>query len=489
MKKIKNLILCLSCLMLCIGNVNGDTYQADKKELPYEITSIVKDSSGFTIKGWALFSETQHFSRFTHSYQLRLNSGDHLLKYNSSPKYNDQTDIMRYKGVRICNVKEYNRNAKTCYYSLDYTGFEFKIPYSDLKMGRSYTLTLDVDGIKSRRINLYYPSVVPITARVNDYEYKAISSLNDTKLKVINDSVFVRPYAGSTREVYHDGPYCSYSFLNTLYYANNSVYNRVYEKRVINNNTYYRVASSPSVCIDGHKTVQEGNKYINSWIPSSYVDYSGTPLQIKTRIINTPPILTIKKHPVIYDDQTLNPFDYVSAHDNEEGNLTPRIKLIAGELKKASGIYHLTFSVSDKYGATDKKTMDITVNERLNSTPVITAHDKTIYKYEAFNPLKEVNATDKEDGNLKHKISYSGNVNSDIIGTYPITYYVKDSKGKEATKHININVVTNPRCMIRFIDLNRIFYKEKTPGNWTELIDYLEDQKSSINEPLYKSTL
>ena len=85
--------------------------------------------------------------------------------------------------------------------------------------------------------------------------------------------------------------------------------------------------------------------------------------------------------------------------------------------------------------------------EELNEVPVIQAEDKTLTVGEEFDPLKDVTATDKEDGDLTGKIEILKNtVNMEEVGTYEVTYRVTDSKGASSTKTIFVTV--NPKMDI-----------------------------------------
>ncbi len=77
-----------------------------------------------------------------------------------------------------------------------------------------------------------------------------------------------------------------------------------------------------------------------------------------------------------------------------------------------------------------------------NAAPVIHgAEDKTIEVGETFVPLQGITATDEEDGDLTHKIQFTGNVNINVPNVYTVTYEVTDSGGKKATVEIKVTVV------------------------------------------------
>ena len=73
-------------------------------------------------------------------------------------------------------------------------------------------------------------------------------------------------------------------------------------------------------------------------------------------------------------------------------------------------------------------------------------------------------------------ISYTGYVDTWVLGEYPVTYYVMDSEGLIDTKTIIVKVIRNPREKIRYIDQDKPFYEEPIPKN-TYLFDMLKNPK------------
>lgn len=88
------------------------------------------------------------------------------------------------------------------------------------------------------------------------------------------------------------------------------------------------------------------------------------------------------------------------------------------------------------YTATWKKNL-----EPLNEVPTIQAEDKIITVGDAFDPMKDVTASDTEDGDLTTKLEIVKNsVNTEKVGKYEVTYKVADSKGASTTKTIKVTV-------------------------------------------------
>lgn len=77
----------------------------------------------------------------------------------------------------------------------------------------------------------------------------------------------------------------------------------------------------------------------------------------------------------------------------------------------------------------------------LNHVPTINAGDKILTVGDEFDPLKDVTASDKEDGDITRKVEVLSN-DVDVLraGTYAVTYRVTDSKGASSKKTITVTV-------------------------------------------------
>lgn len=134
-----------------------------------------------------------------------------------------------------------------------------------------------------------------------------------------------------------------------------------------------------------------------------------------------------------------NPLKDVTAVDKEEGKIE-KIEVVKNDVKEQEiGKYEVTYKVVDSYKNETQKTITVTVVE--NQKPVINAEDKTIYLNEKFDELKDVTATDPEDGPIKDIEVIENEVNEKELGSYKVIYQVKDSFGNVVTKEITVTVI------------------------------------------------
>lgn len=103
------------------------------------------------------------------------------------------------------------------------------------------------------------------------------------------------------------------------------------------------------------------------------------------------------------------------------------------------------------YGWTLSKTEDATFTLYTytveNKAPEIKAVDKTIVQGTKIDLLKDVSATDPEDGTIQVTVK-SSNLDIDKVGTYQVTYQATDSKNKTTEKTITITVTENKKPVI-----------------------------------------
>ena len=198
--------------------------------------------------------------------------------------------------------------------------------------------------------------------------------------------------------------------------------------------------------------VADGVWTFKGWTPDQYenvtenVEFVGTwEFKRNASMINRVPTINASDKTLTVGDE-FDPLKDVTATDEEDGDIPLTIENVIenGVNTSEAGVYEVTYKVTDSQGASFIKTIYVTVNpkmEGLNQIPTIDARDKTITVGDEFDPLKDVTATDKEDGDLTSVIAVLKNeVNTTKAGTYEVTYKVTDRQGASSVKTIKVTV-------------------------------------------------
>ena len=155
---------------------------------------------------------------------------------------------------------------------------------------------------------------------------------------------------------------------------------------------------------------------------------------------NNAPVINAEDKAVTINT-TFNELEGVTATDAEDGDLTTSITVKENTVNLAKlGTYKVVYEVTDSRGKTTTK--EISVEIVKDRDPVINAEDKQVVINNTFDPLSGVTATDAEDGDITSSITVTNNtVDTTTLGTYTITYQVKDSADNTVTKTINVEVI------------------------------------------------
>lgn len=171
--------------------------------------------------------------------------------------------------------------------------------------------------------------------------------------------------------------------------------------------------------------------------------------KLHSKVENTAPVIVASNKTIVQGTE----FDYkegVSATDNEDGNLTKKIEVVEKTVNiDVVGTYQVTYKVTDENNTTTTKTITVTVTE--NKKPVIIAEDKEVIQYRELDELKDVSATDEEDGKVEVKVKES-TVKLEEPGTYEITYEATDSYNQTTTKTITVTVIKDESPVINAED-------------------------------------
>jgi surface protein len=138
-----------------------------------------------------------------------------------------------------------------------------------------------------------------------------------------------------------------------------------------------------------------------------------------------------------------------TADDNKDGDLTKKINTVNPVDTTNVGTYTVTYNVSDAAGnIADEVIRVVEVKEKPDTTkPVITLTGEETIAIIVGNEYVDAGATadDNRDGDLTKSIKTLNEVNSNIIGTYVVTYNVADAAGNTADEVVRtVNVIEQP---------------------------------------------
>ena len=166
-------------------------------------------------------------------------------------------------------------------------------------------------------------------------------------------------------------------------------------------------------------------------------------------VSNNQPVI-IANDLTITEGSSFNPMDWVSASDVENGNLTDRVTYDSDVKPDVEGTYHVTYNVVDNSNFHASKT--ITVKVVSNEMPTIEASNREVKQFSEFKYMDGVKATAADGTDITDDVTYEETVNTDVVDTYEVTYKIKDSKGKEASKTITVTVIPNEKPVINVED-------------------------------------
>ena len=106
-----------------------------------------------------------------------------------------------------------------------------------------------------------------------------------------------------------------------------------------------------------------------------------------------------------------------------------------------------------------------------NQETEIDASSRSIYRGEKIDLLKDVSASDKEDGDLTDRLVVVGEVDSNTVGEYKITYKVTDNSRYTTSKDIIITVLPSEAPTIEAHDIEIKQYKSFNPKDFVKVYD------------------
>ena len=209
------------------------------------------------------------------------------------------------------------------------------------------------------------------------------------------------------------------------------------------------------------------------------------------------PIITTDEDRVIKIGNIFDPMEDVVAIDKLDGNLTSKIKVIENTVDTTKiGIYKVVYEVTDSDGNTVTKEIKVTV--RSDEKPVMMASDLELKIGDKFDPLKNVAASDKEDGDITSKIKVIENtVDTTKVGIYKVVYEVTDGDGNTVGKEIKVTLRSNDKSIIsasdaklklgdKFDPLKDVAASDKEDGDITSKIKVIENTVDTTKVGIYK---
>lgn len=452
----------------------------NKDKMPYEILSIKMIDNTIEISGWVLISYSQHYQNESdHRTELEFFSINDSFKIQANLTNLSMTKQMEYFGSPKCNNSVINQIPEVCNYNYENVGFSVRIPLQSFKVNEVYQTNLISYAYKSQlayKTPVYFPMTNDLNFVYSDKNYNIRSKLDDTEIKVTATTVIARTTGAKTSPSWYYGSNCSTTYKNQLFFLKGSAYKNIFERNLFENTSYYRVKADLSACDGNRRRIVEGNSISPVWIASTYVLYSGTPLQISSKFINRAPYF-ITNEVSIYKGQKFTLLDHVKALDYEEGNISHRINIINSNYIDEVGKYSLDLSVQDSEGLKAYTNLIVNVLAIPNMNPVIYANDIRVLQFSKFNHLDHFSAYDNEDGDLSNKLIMMNLIDTSNISVQELCLYVEDSKRLNSTKCINVEIYSNNEKYEKYrsISKNNMFYKESIPLNWNSLIFILDE--------------
>ena len=172
---------------------------------------------------------------------------------------------------------------------------------------------------------------------------------------------------------------------------------------------------------------------------------------VSNKPVNRPPVINGAKNITINQGTKFDPMkNGVTATDPDDGD-SATLKAEGIVKTDTPGTYDITYTATDKSGATATQKITVTVN----GIPTISgvAATKTIVQGDAFNPMDGVSAKDHEQGTITNLVKVSKTYDVNKPGTYTITFTVTDNNGAKATATMKLTVKANQAPVINASNL------------------------------------
>ncbi len=419
----------------------------EKEDAVVIVDEITKDN----IKWYKLVSDINLDSNGN-----EVKTGDYNWNSTVYVKASDITKINTGKNGYISPNSVFEYEDKTYQYDLCIENAELKpktaitLKNTDYYYDSTLSSKIGKTVLKNRYVMVYsiaYKDNIPVSYLItSDYWHDQKHWVSADAIKLITmdyGKASVTAPGNQYTWVNYNTEDANYSIIGGLY---TNTYVPILETLKVGNNTWYKVPVNLT-----------GDNNIYGYTLQSTLNVLITPY--KYTALNNQPILTAKDSVILVND-LFDPMKDVTATDAEDGDLTNKIVIIENTLNnKTPGTYKITYQVKDSKDSQATKTIQVTVKE--NTAPVITASNQKINVGDTFDPMKNVSATDAEDGDLTNKITITKNeLDTSKAGTYKITYKVVDKNNKSTSKTITITVVEKQNLSTDTFNLEKYELKE-----------------------------
>jgi PKD repeat protein len=132
-----------------------------------------------------------------------------------------------------------------------------------------------------------------------------------------------------------------------------------------------------------------------------------------------------------------------TAIDNVEGDISSRISITGNVNVNVPSIYYRNYNVSDLSGNAAIQVVRVVIVTPDTTDPVLTLLGNNPDTISVFSTFIEpgYQAIDNVDGNISGQVLITGSVNTNIVGTYILTYSVSDASGNQVSATRTIVVV------------------------------------------------
>lgn len=320
------------------------------------------------IEGWALIPYSQHYSGSnTHEYHLDVVGNTHSFKVPGKVTSKNLTRFFDFKGWNRC--KKGAVLVQSCNYEMENVGFEFRVKLADLKVDEDYNLFIKMHAKQSRlkyRIPLFYVGSSETIKDIGRNNYTILSSYKHTSFNVYKEHHYTRTTPSPYSEALKIGKSCSNSYGNTAYFKHLTTFKNIdsitkFDDLV----TYFKVPVKVVGCSGGRqRVIEDKTSNIYAFIPSTGVNYLGKPTSIQVRTKQSEPILSVTDVE-LYENDPYNPFDYASATDKYDGDISNKIEVTSSNVNSSvPGLYKTCYSVTNSLGLSSNDCSNVSVLKR-----------------------------------------------------------------------------------------------------------------------------